>query len=143
MKEPKEINVKAVQDAHEILGIRPSLIAALVYCENGPENLETGSIDKTEYYATHFPIEEWSYLDGSRTLSRMAWEWFFTTKEGQKACKQFLTFAATPYTHTSPEDQAWWVKNMIVAEKRFTTEIGVELYKPIVQMMRTPTIPTP
>ena len=132
--------MEAVATASHIEGLPPSLVAALLYTENGPEDLETGSIDKTDYFAKDFPIEKWSALDGARTLNRMAWEWFFTTDDGRDAARSFFLYAAKPYTNLSLPEQRDWAYRIQRSEKKFRKDIaqGRE-YEPEAYVMRTPT----
>lgn len=143
MQAPKKVNLEAVATATHLLGIRPSVAAALLYCENGPEFLESGAIDKTDFFALHVPIEKRSAVEGARTLSRMAWEWFITTPEGRRALDKMLIFAGTPYTHLGRPEQMAWAVNMSVAIERFESEIKVngspEAKQPVAYVMRTPT----
>jgi hypothetical protein len=137
MMKPKSIDADSVSQATHILGTPPSIIAALLYCENGPENLETGSIDKTDYFALNFPIARWSTLDGTRTLNRMLWEWFLAQDEPTQ--KSFYMSAAKPYTALSKAEQKSWAANMRAAELRFRKQITQEVDKPLVSKLRTPT----
>lgn len=138
---PKQINMEAVSLAIEILGTRPSVTAALLYCENGPEFLESGSIDKTPFFSKYVPIKNRSALEGARCLNRMAWEWFVTTPEGKRAFDDFLFYAAKPYTHLGGPEQNAWAINMATAIERFEGEIKVsgESAHPVAVIMRTPT----
>jgi hypothetical protein len=140
MKEPERIDMDAVATASHVEGTPPSLVAALIYTENGPQDLETGSIDKTDWFAKDFPIEKWSALDGARTLNRMAWEYLLETTDGQRALHGLLLYAAKPYTNLSDQEQKDWAMRMRVAEKRFRKNIaaGIE-YRPAAYVMRTPT----
>lgn len=138
MTEPKEINLENVALAFNILGTKPSVTAALLYCENGPEWVETGSVDKSLYFAKNFPINQWSALEGSRTLNRMLWEWLL---QDEKRSKSFFSYAAKPYTSLSLDEQKSWANNMIVAEKRFRNEIKDinKSEESLIISMRTPT----
>lgn len=143
MQNPQKINLEAVAMATHILGIRPSVTAALLFCENGPEHMESGAIDKTDFFALHVPIEKRSAVEGSRTLNRMAWEWFITTPDGQRALDRMLIFAGSPYTHLGLPEQRAWAVNMAVAIERFEQDIKVdgnaEAKQPVAYVMRTPT----
>lgn len=136
MLKPEKINLEAVTVSNHLLGIPPSVIGALIYCENGPQDLETGSIDKTDYFAMHFPIQQWSVLDGSRTLNRMLWEWLLA--QDKETQNRFWRSASKPYTALSVKEQKTWANNMEVAEKRFRAEISAEIEKPLVSKLRTP-----
>ena len=140
MTQPQSINLESVETASHVEGTPPSLVAALLYTENGPPDLETGSIDKTDYFAKDFPLTQWSALDGARTLNRMAWEYLLTTPDGQKALKGLLSYAAKPYTNLSEPEQKDWAARMKIAEKKFREDIkeGRE-YHPTAYVMRTPT----
>jgi hypothetical protein len=140
MKEPEKINTEAVEVASHVEGTPPSLVAALLYTENGPPDLETGSIDKTDYFAKEFPLSQWSALDGARTLNRMAWEYLLQDPKGRQALKGLLAYAAKPYTNLSPAEQKDWARNMQVAETRFRKMISEgKPYVPEAVLMRTPT----
>jgi hypothetical protein len=136
MLKPEKINAESVTISHHLLGIPPSVIAALLYCENGPQDIESGSIDKTDYFAMHFPISQWSALDGSRTLNRMLWEWVLA--QDKETQDRFWRYASKPYTALSKPEQKHWADNMRVAEKRFRAEISAEIEKPVVSKLRTP-----
>lgn len=140
MKEPEKINTEAVEVASHVEGTPPSLVAALLYTENGPPDLETGSIDKTDYFAKEFPLSQLSALDGARTLNRMAWEYLLQDPKGRQALKGLLAYAAKPYTNLSPAEQKDWARNMQVAETRFRKMISEgKPYVPEAVLMRTPT----
>lgn len=139
MREPEKINLQAVQTASHVLGTPPSVVAALLYSENGPQDLETGSIDKTDIFAKVFPIQYWSTLDGVRTLNRLAWTWFLETESGREALPRMLKYAAKPYTALSDAEQRVWMKNMVENEKRMKEKLETEKDKPTVYAMRTPT----
>jgi len=144
MNEPKSINLNHVSQAFHILGTKPSVVAALLYSENGPEYFESGSLDRTSYFAQNFPIEQWSSLEGSRTLNRMAWNWIL---EDSKRSHAFFLYASKPYTALSVAEQKSWANNMVAAEKRFRTEIadfkgntvGNMVENTLVMAIRTPT----
>jgi len=142
MTEPKAINLESVSLGYHLLGIKPEVLASLLYCENGPEFVETGSIDKTDYFAQHFPLDKWSALDGSRTLNRYLWDWLL---EDKKRAKDFFIYAAKPYTNLSEKEQKSWANNMIAAEERFRKDIRFsgKSDKSIVMAMRTPTAVIP
>lgn len=137
MHKPERIDIEAVTVCSHVLGIPPSVISALIYNENGPQDLETGSIDKTDFFALHFPIQQWSALDGSRTLNRMLWEWVLSRDKTVQ--DSFWRYASKPYTALSIPEQKRWADNMRVAEARFRNEIKIEKEKPVLSKLRTPT----
>jgi hypothetical protein len=141
MQAPQKIDIKNISLPYHVLGIKPSVIAALLKCENGPEYLESGSIDKSDFFALYFPLERWSALEGSRTLNRMLWEWVTLDKNREHA---FYLYAAKPYTALSVAEQNSWANNMLKAEQDFRKQIVMDTSKeePIVVAMRTIT-PTP
>lgn len=142
MQAPEKINLAAVAEAAHLTGIRPSAAAALLFCENGPEFLESGAIDKTDFFALHVPIEKRSAVEGARTLNRMAWEWFAKTPEGKRALLKMLTFAGKPYTHLGLPEQRAWAMNMAIGIDRFEDEIkdaGPAEREPLQAAMKTPT----
>jgi len=141
MNQPESIDLESVSLAYHVTGVKPSWIAALLYCENGPEDLKTGSIDKTDVFAKYFKVKDWSALDGTRTLTRSAFEWFSSTEEGREAAKQFLLYAAAPYTNLSAKEQQAWMRNMVKAERKFKSQITIsgKEEKSVSYVMKTPT----
>lgn len=139
MSEPKAINLTNVALAFNVLGTKPSVVAALLYTENAPEFVESGSLDKSDYFARNFPIEQWSVLEGSRTLNRMAWNWIL---DDPKRAHAFFLYASKPYTGLSVSEQKQWANNMLVSEKRFRDDIvdagGVFVENPVQMKVRTP-----
>lgn len=141
MQQPKAIKLEDIALSFNILGTTPSVTAALLYCENGPEFITTGALDKSLYFAQNFPIDKWSTLEGSRTLNRMAWSWIL---DDPKRSNAFFLYAAKPYTGLSTNEQKTWANNMYLAERRFRTEIvdaGGDTESPLVMTIRTP-VPT-
>lgn len=142
MAKPKGLNTEAVAKAWHILGIPPSAVAALIYTENGPQDLETGSIDKTDFFAANLPIECWSTLDGSRTLNRMLWEWMLESQEGRKALPHFLVSAAGPYTAgRSDHEKRLWANHWLQWERIFKAKLlqGPQKGESLVVAIKTPT----
>jgi hypothetical protein len=125
MTEPRDINIDGIGNAYHLMGIAPSVTTALLFCENGPMDNESGSIDKTDFFVKNFPIEQRSALEGGRTLTRQLWTWVTRTPNGRKAFREFLSSAAGPYTAMSEEQQSQWVNNMLKTELRFENEIEV------------------
>ncbi len=137
MQKPESIDMEAVSLANHILGVPPSLIAALIYTENGPKFLETGSIDKTDWFAKSFALKDLSTLDGTRTLNRLVWDWLLNAPPDVQ--QSFFMSAAKPYTALSLKEQQTWARNMRITEKRFRAEIKLEADKPVLQPLRTRT----
>ncbi len=120
---PEKIDPEAVALAEHIEGTPASMVAALIFCENGPEDIETGSIDKTDYWAKNLPIKYWSKLDGARTLNRMLWNWIQAHPD---QFKLFLFDAARPYTNMSKPLQMTWASNMFASNERFKKDISTD-----------------
>lgn len=117
---PESINLESVALANHLTGIKPSAAASILYTENGPEFIESGSLDKTDFF-TQFPIERRSAVEGSKTLNRMAWN-YLTNHPAQ--LRAMLKESAYRYTNMGPNQQAAWVENFLVAESKFSVNIS-------------------
>lgn len=137
-----KINLDAVALAFHLEGTSPDVIAALLHCEDGPMNVESGSIDKTDVFAKDIQIDRRSAVEGARTLNRMAWDWLTKTPEGQKVLPSLLTYCSTPYTSLGSLEQRDWARNMqrsiffYQEHLKFGRDQEVE---PLALIMRTPT----
>jgi hypothetical protein len=110
VKPPATPRLESIEKASHILGTPPQVIEAVWMQENGPPDIETGSIGKTDYFAENFPMADWAALEAARTMNRMAFEWFLKTPEGKRAYPKFLTYASAPYTALGPQEQKNWAK---------------------------------
>lgn len=119
---PESINLTACAEVYHVLGVKPSVCAALLYTENGPEDIESGSADKIDYFLK-FSIQDRSALTGCRDLNRFAWTWFTSTTEGKKAFAQFLFYASGPYTSMSPAQRRAWTVSMLKNEQKFNEKM--------------------
>ncbi len=139
MEKPKAINIEAVAAAFHVIGIAPSAAAALLKTENGPQHIESGSLDKTDFFVNNFPIEQRSALEGSRTLTRQLWTWITTTDQGRRALHAFLMAAAHDYTAMGPGQQGEWTRNMETNELRYQSLIKFEAEGVVSLIQPTPT----
>ncbi len=112
VKPPATPRDLSIAKAEHIFGTPYAVIRAVWRQENGPPDIETGSIGKTDYIAQTFPIQEWAAMECSRTLNRMAWEWFLNTPEGREALGRMLFKSAGPYTALSLQAQKDWAHNV-------------------------------
>ncbi len=98
------------EGAEHILGTPFKVTEAVWKAENGPPDIETGVLGKTDYFSKNSPMDDWPALETARTMNIYAWSWMMNTPEGKKAYKQVLKYAAKSYTgNTSPET---WEKNV-------------------------------
>lgn len=104
------VDWSAVSKAAHVLGTAPQVIAAVWVHENGPPDIETGVLGKTDYFAKHSPMDEWPALEAARTLNIYAWKWLTETPEGRVALKRVLKRAAKPYTGDTKADD--WARNV-------------------------------
>lgn len=104
------VNYDACAEARHIMGTPASLIAAVYRQENGPPDIETGVLGKTDWIAKHYPIEDWAALETARSLNIYAWSYLTKTEEGRHTLKKILKYASKSYTgDTLPEA---WTKNV-------------------------------
>lgn len=116
------VNYQACAEARHLLGTPPSLIAAIYRQENGPPDIETGVLGKTDWVAANYPIEDWAALETARTMNIYAWSWLTKTDEGRVALKKILKHASKSYTgDTLPEA---WVKNVYGFQKEEAQKLG-------------------
>lgn len=87
---------RGTENAQHILGTPANLIAGVWRQENGPPDIETGVLGRTDYFAKNSPISDWAALETARTLNIYAWKWL-QTPEGKPALKHILAFASGPY----------------------------------------------
>ena len=113
-----KVNERAVALATHLQGIPSSVVGAVYMTENGPPDIETGVLGKTEAIAKHFPFDTWPALEAGRTLNHYAWSWLLNTPEGRVALSKVLAYTAKPYTNESAKDQKQWVKSMLYYEKQ-------------------------
>lgn len=106
---PRDLSIAKME---HIFGTPYPVIRAVWRQENGPPDIETGSIGKTDYVALNFPVQDWAAAEAARTLNRMAWEWFLTTPEGKEALGHMLLKTAGPYTALGKQEQKDWAKNV-------------------------------
>lgn len=97
-------------EAQHVLGTPAVVIAAVWRQENGPPDVETGVLGKTDWISKNFPVDQWAALETGRTMNIYAWRWMMETEEGHKAYKKILKFAAKPYTGNTLPDV--WAKNV-------------------------------
>lgn len=109
-KPPAEPRWAAIAKASHITGADADVIAAIWRHENGPPDIETGVLGRTDYFAKNFPIAEWPALETGRTINVWAWRWFTETPEGKAALKKMLVYASAPYTAKTNEKE--WAKNV-------------------------------
>lgn len=112
VKPPATPREQSIAMAEHIFGTPYPVIAAIWRQENGPPDIETGSIGKTDYIALTFPVRDWAAAECARTMNRMAWEWFLTTADGREALGKMLTKSAGPYTALDMKAQKDWAKNV-------------------------------
>lgn len=112
IKPPATPRDQSIAKAEHIFGTPYPVIKAVWRQENGPPDIETGSIGKTDYIAMTFPVSDWAAAECARTLNRMAWEWFLTTPEGRDALGHMLLKSAGPYTAMDKERQKDWARNV-------------------------------
>ena len=103
---------ESIEQASHILGTAPSVIAGVWYAENGPPDIETGSLGKTDAFVG-YPIQDWAALEAGRTMNRLSWEWFTQTPEGRRALPFMLKSAAGPYTAMGEYSQRQWVQRIL------------------------------
>lgn len=109
-KPAAKVNYSACADARHIMGTPASVIAAVTRQENGPPDIETGVLGKTDWIAKNYPIQSWASMETGRTLNIYAWDWLLHTEEGRLAFKKILKRASKSYTgDTLPEA---WARNV-------------------------------
>lgn len=112
-----EPDKEAVAIASHILGCPESVIAAVWKQENGPPDIETGSLGKTDFFVKNFPLKDWPALEAGRTMNLWCWDWFLTTDGGRQAMKVMLAHIAKPYTGLDLKEQKDWAKRVAVFQK--------------------------
>jgi hypothetical protein len=100
----------SIAKAEHILGVSGKAVEGVWKAENGPPDIETGVLGKTDYFSKNFPMTDWPALETGRTMNIYAWKWFTTTPEGKQALKQMLKYTAEPYTAMGKGSQQIWVK---------------------------------
>ena len=118
---PPKVNKQAVELATHLQGIPSSVVAALYYAENGPPDIETGILGKTELIAKNYPLEYWPALEAGRTLNHYAWSWFLNTPEGKQNLQKMLFYAGKPYTAGNPKNVTTWANTIIAREKEISS----------------------
>lgn len=102
------VNYSACAEARHLLGTPPHLVAAVFRQENGPPDIETGVLGKTDWVSKHYPVKDWAALETGRTLNIYAWDYIMHHPD---VLKKVLKHASKPYTgNTLPEA---WVKNIM------------------------------
>lgn len=109
---PASPRMDSIAQAHHVLGTAESIVAGVWYSENGPPDIETGSLGKTDAFVG-YPIEDWAALEAGRTMNRLAWEWLTRTPEGRRALPYLLKHAAGPYTAMGEFSQKQWVARIL------------------------------
>ena len=100
------VNKEAVAQAGHILGTPPSVLAAIWTYENGPPDIETGVLGRTDYFAKHLPLDYWPAFEAGRTINIYVYK-YLQSPEGDKAWKEILNRAAKSYTgNTRPKTWA-------------------------------------
>lgn len=112
IKPPATPREASISQASHILGTPPQVIRAIWQQENGPPDIESGSIGKTDHFAKYFPMQDWAALEAARTINRLSFIWFTTTPEGKQAYRKMLNFAAPTYAAVSPWENARWAKSV-------------------------------
>lgn len=110
------VDAEACAVASHILGTPPSVIAAIWEQENGPPDIETGVLGKTDHFSKHFPIKQWPALEAARTMNIYVYRWLLETKEGNIAWKKILKRTAVPYTKDTKAEE--WSSNVYLLERR-------------------------
>ncbi len=108
---PASPRLMSADKAAHILGTPAPVVLGVWFAENGPPDIETGSIGKTDWIALGFPMEDWAALEAARSMNRFCWQWF-QTADGKRALPLMLKYAAGPYTALGEEDQRQWVKTV-------------------------------
>lgn len=117
-----KVRWKAVDKATHIVGTPGSLVGAVWMQENGPPDIETGVLGKTDEFSRNHPIEDWPALETARTLNVWAWDWLLNTHEGRKALKPLLAHVAKPYTAMDEKEQRVWVARVMKFQTEFSKE---------------------
>lgn len=112
----------SINKASHVLGTDPFIIASVWRQENGPPDIETGSIGKTDFFAQNLPMYDWPAFEAGRTLNRLAWEWLTQTPEGRAALKPMLVYASKPYTALGVGSQKTWAKNVLSFQAKYRKE---------------------
>lgn len=109
-KPSAKVNYEACAEARHVMGAPASVIAAVTRQENGPPDIETGVLGKTDWIAKNYPIQYWASMETGRMLNIYAWEWLLKTDEGRIAFKKILKRASKSYTGNTLPDA--WAKNV-------------------------------
>lgn len=117
-----KVRWEAVSKASHVFGTPPQIIGAVWMQENGPPDVETGVLGKTDFIAKNFPVSDWPALETARTLNYWTWKWLTETEEGKQALKKALLYTSKPYTNTNPEENKVWTKNVLIYEARIRKE---------------------
>jgi len=112
IKPPASPRDQSIGKASHILGTPAEVIRAIWQQENGPPDIETGSIGKTDHFAKHFEMDDWAALEAARTINRLSFNWFLHTPEGRIAYKRMLNYAAPTYAAMGPAQNAQWAKSV-------------------------------
>lgn len=112
IKPPATPRDQSISKMEHIFGTPAPVVRGVWRQENGPPDIETGSIGKTDFIAVSFPVQDWAAAECARTLNRMAWEWFLTTPEGKEALGHMLLKASAPYTALGAKEQKDWARNV-------------------------------
>jgi hypothetical protein len=121
-KPPPVINWESCTKAGFTLGADPYVIAAIWRQENGPPDIETGSLGKTDFFAKNLPVKDWPAFEAGRTINRMAWEWFAKTPEGKEALKRMLKYSGEEYAALVVARGKVWGKNVYTYQEKFRKE---------------------
>jgi hypothetical protein len=109
-----KVNKEAVAQAGHLLGTPPHVIAAIWTYENGPPDIETGVLGRTDYFAKHLPMDYWPAFEAGRTINIYTWK-YLQSPEGDKAWRAILERAAKAYTgNTRPKT---WADSVYKIEK--------------------------
>lgn len=101
------VNQKACAEAEHIEGVPGVLVGAVWRQENGPPDIETGVLGKTDWVVKNYPLEYWPAIETARTLNIYVWSYM---ARHPKVMQDFIKQMSKPYTgNTKPEA---WAKNV-------------------------------
>lgn len=119
-----KVRWEAVEGAEHLMGVPGSLVAAVWQHENGPPDIETGVLGKTDAISRHLPVKDWPAYETARTLNVWAWEWLLTTPEGKQALKPMMQYVGRPYTAMGEAEGKRWAARVLKFQADIAKERG-------------------